>query len=170
MSIMIIRVKSTALWRNRVISFPVHEVHFTTTSSDPQLWTLAAVYLSDHVIFRVSAVFGITVTLCTQIEGCDWNQQYSITVEGRDIVLKDADMVNLHTLQWRHNERDGVSIHRRLWLFVQPFVQSQIKVKKHQSSASLAFVRVIHGWQVDSPHSIASLSKGETLFWRIQIW
>ena len=42
----------------------------------------------------------------------------------------------LRTLQWRHNERDGVSNHRRLEclpnhlaspLFTQPFVQAQIK-------------------------------------------
>ena len=31
--------------------------------------------------------------------------------------------------QWRHNERDGVSNHRRFRLFVQPFVQVQIKEK-----------------------------------------
>ena len=31
------------------------------------------------------------------------------------------------TLEWRYNERDGVSNHRRLDSFVQPFVQAQIK-------------------------------------------
>ena len=41
------------------------------------------------------------------------------------------------TLQWRHNETDGVSIH-----------QPQ---RKHQSSASLAFVNGIHQWPVNSP-------------------
>ena len=37
------------------------------------------------------------------------------------------------------------------WSFAQLFVQAQIK-KKHQSSASLAFVRGIHWRLVDSPH------------------
>ena len=35
-------------------------------------------------------------------------------------------------------------------LFTQPFIQAQIK--KHQISASLAFVRGIHRWPVNSPH------------------
>ena len=35
-------------------------------------------------------------------------------------------------------------------LFAKPFVQAQMK--KHTSSASLAFVRGIHRWPVDSPH------------------
>ena len=35
-------------------------------------------------------------------------------------------------------------------LFTQPFVQAQIK--KNQSSASLAFVRGIHQWPVNSPY------------------
>ena len=42
------------------------------------------------------------------------------------------------SLQWRHNGCDGVSNH-------------QVK-KTHQSSASLAFVRGIHRWPVNSPH------------------
>ena len=36
-------------------------------------------------------------------------------------------------------------------LFTQPFVQAQIK-KKHKSSASLAFMRGIHRWPVNSSH------------------
>ena len=36
-------------------------------------------------------------------------------------------------------------------LFTQPFIQAQIK-EKHQNSASLAFVRGIHRWPVNSPH------------------
>ena len=37
-------------------------------------------------------------------------------------------------------------------LFAQPFVQAQIRENKHQSSASLAFVRGIHRWPGNSPH------------------
>ena len=47
-------------------------------------------------------------------------------------------------LQWRHNECDGVSNH-------QPH-DPDADQRKHQSSASLAFVRGIHRWPVNSPH------------------
>ena len=46
-----------------------------------------------------------------------------------------------HTLQWRHNERDGVSNHQpRDWLLN----NSGTDQRKHQSSAPLVFVRGIH--------------------------
>ena len=54
-------------------------------------------------------------------------------------------------LQWRYNERDGVSIHRRLCRLPNRFFFRR-RSKKHQSSASLAFVRGIHRSPVDSPH------------------
>ena len=52
-----------------------------------------------------------------------------------------------NTLQWRHNERDGVSNH-------QPHdcLLKRAHRRKYQSSASLAFVRGIHRWLVNSPH------------------
>ena len=51
-------------------------------------------------------------------------------------------------LQWRHNEPDWVSNH-------QPhdcLLNSGANQRKHQSSASLAFVRGIHLWPLNSPH------------------
>ena len=36
-------------------------------------------------------------------------------------------------------------------LFTQPFIQG-VDQRKHQSSVSLAFVRGIHRWPVNSPH------------------
>ena len=42
------------------------------------------------------------------------------------------------SLQWRHKERDGVSNHRRLYCLLA--VSSGADQRKHQSSASLAFV------------------------------
>ena len=47
------------------------------------------------------------------------------------------------SLQWRHNECDGVSNHQHL---VCSTVCSSTDHRKHQSSASLAFVRGIHRW------------------------
>ena len=48
-------------------------------------------------------------------------------------------------LQWRHHEHDSLSNH-------QPHDCSDADQRKHQSSASLAFVRGIHRSPVNSPH------------------
>ena len=53
-------------------------------------------------------------------------------------------------LQSRHNECDCVPSHRRLDYLLDVF--SGADQRKHQSSASLAFVRGIHRWPVNSPH------------------
>ena len=47
-------------------------------------------------------------------------------------------------LQWHHNERNGVSNHRRLDGMLNRL--SGADQRKYQSSASLAFVRGIHWW------------------------
>ena len=51
------------------------------------------------------------------------------------------------SLQWRHNERNDVSNHRRLEFFSQPFVQAQIK-----ETSKLRVTGLCEGWTVDSPH------------------
>ena len=70
-----------------------------------------------------------------------------ITSYGRIIVVHCKYSI---TLQWRHNGRDGVSNDQpRHCLLNRIFRCSQ---RKHQSSASLAFVWGIHQWPVNSPH------------------
>ena len=54
------------------------------------------------------------------------------------------------TLQWRYNEHDGVSI--TSLTIVYSTVYSCADQRKHQNSASLAFVRGIHRWPVNSHH------------------
>ena len=54
------------------------------------------------------------------------------------------------SLQWRHNEYDGVSITGVT--IVYSTVGSGADQRKHQSSASLVFVKGIHRWPVNSPH------------------
>ena len=54
------------------------------------------------------------------------------------------------SLQWRHNERDGVSNDQPHDCLLNSLFR--YKWKNHQSSASLAFVRGIHRWPVNSPH------------------
>ena len=59
---------------------------------------------------------------------------------------------NISSLQWRHNERDDVLNHQTYdGLFTQPFIQGADQ-RKHQNSESLAIVRGIHRWPVNSPH------------------
>ena len=53
-------------------------------------------------------------------------------------------------LQWRHNGRDGVSNHQPHHCLLNRL--SGTAHRKHQSSASLAFVRGIHRWPVNSQH------------------
>ena len=58
----------------------------------------------------------------------------------------------MHTfsLKRRHDERDGISNLRRLGFYSS--VCWGADQRKHQSSASSAFVREIHRWPLDSPH------------------
>ena len=55
-----------------------------------------------------------------------------------------------NALQWRHNGRDGVSNHQPHDCLFNRY--SGADRRKHQSSASLAFVRGIHRGPVNSPH------------------
>ena len=56
----------------------------------------------------------------------------------------------ISTLQWRHNGRDSVS--KTSLTIAYPTLYSDADQRKHQSSAWIAFVRVIHRWPVNSPH------------------
>ena len=53
-------------------------------------------------------------------------------------------------LQWHHNGHDGVSNHQPHDCLLNRY--SGADQRKHQSSASLAFVQGIHRWPVNSPH------------------
>ena len=60
---------------------------------------------------------------------------------------------NQPTLQWRYNERDDVSNPSQITRdsIVYSIFSSGADKRKYQSYASLAFVRGIHRWPVDSP-------------------
>ena len=70
-------------------------------------------------------------------------------VKASELIYGDHQLAILClSLLWRHNECDGVSNH-------QPhdcLLYSGVDQRKHQSSASLAFVWGIHRGQVNSPH------------------
>ena len=80
---------------------------------------------------------------------------FKLTIQHRSIYIKGI-------IVWGRVQIAGISIHLpwvhitfwwarwrlkspALWLFTQPSIHAQIK-KKHQSSASLAFIRGIHRW------------------------
>ena len=58
--------------------------------------------------------------------------------------------VLLYSLNWRHDKRDGISNHQPHDCLLN---RSGADQRKHQSPASLAFVRGIHQWAVNSPHN-----------------
>ena len=55
-----------------------------------------------------------------------------------------------YTLQWRHNERDGVSNYQPQDCLLNHLFKTQIK--ENIKAVSLAFVRGIHRWPVNSQH------------------
>ena len=69
-----------------------------------------------------------------------------------DILQRENNERVRLSLQWRHNERDGVSNHQPHESIVYSTVYSRRRSKNHQSSAPLVFVRRIHRWPVNSPH------------------
>ena len=82
----------------------------------------------------------------------DYPHQYALqsakqvknkSMSGEDSSIINYSIIQPYTLQWRHNERDGVSNHQpQDCLLNRLFTAHQ---RKHQSSSSLA-------WPVNSPH------------------
>ena len=75
----------------------------------------------------------------------DWNQNTTVFIQENTF-----DYVCCKTLQWRHNERDGVSNHQRLDCLLNRLFRP--RSKKTSKLRSLAFVRGIHRWPMGSPH------------------
>ena len=59
-------------------------------------------------------------------------------------------MISCNSLQWHHNECNGISNHQPRDRLLN--VYSDVHQRKHQSSMLLAFVKGIHRWLVNSPH------------------
>ena len=73
----------------------------------------------------------------------------SLNTKSHRSVVAYAVMCQIGPIQWRHNERDSVSNHHPHDCLLNNLDADQ---RKHQSSASLAFVPGIHRWPVNSPH------------------
>ena len=65
-------------------------------------------------------------------------------------ISMEAGLFNLDMICCHYNERHGVSNHQPHDCVLNRFSGSD--QRKHQSSASLAFVRGIHRWRVNFPH------------------
>ena len=89
-------------------------------------------------------------------------------------IHRTMERYQLITLQWRHNESDGVSNHQPQYCY--STVYSGADQRKHQSSVSLAFVLGIHRWPVNSPHKSPVTRKrfpfGDVIMkiWEMCIW
>ena len=105
----------------------------------PSLWYISMITESCYdtkFVVNGSPDFVITTTT-----GVTTNDNLGVMPNGRSKYCP---------LQWRHNERDGASNHRRLDYLLNRWFRC--RSNKHQSSAPLAFVRGIHRWPVDSLH------------------
>ena len=90
----------------------------------------------------VMAVWSLLVIQSLEKKGCH-SDDFAVT--GSSGV---SHCNKLRSLQWRHNKRNGISNHRRHNCLPNHLSRR----RKHQSFTSLAFVRGIHQWPVNSQH------------------
>ena len=130
----------TVCWREIVSIKPSNRIRSWKTWL-PKLSYIESVTILPRKIFivKVSRVF------------CEWNA-FGVRLSYWNWLLKvlfSQCTRTLATFSWCYNGRDEVSNH-------QPHdcstVHSAADQRKHQSSPSLAFVRAIHPWAVNSPH------------------
>ena len=79
----------------------------------------------------------------------------------RDTTHQTSGRESQGSLHWRHGDHDGVSNHQPVY----SIVYSDADQRKHQSSASLAFVRGIHRDQW-IPRTRASNAENVSIWWR----
>ena len=104
-------------------------------------WAIRARHLLSHV-FLTLALGDINTCFQTK-QPCFWYEIWTIDCFPCGFFLSYARTIPVAvscTLQWRHNENDGVSNHRRLDCLLNRLLRS------------LAFVRGIHRWSVNSLH------------------
>ena len=103
-----------------MFSFFIFEQTFQQTVDLPAIWDAMA----------------LNSVIVTQFGQLEWTSQFR--------------WASWYSLQWRHNERDGVSNHQPHDCLINPLFRH--RSRKHQNSASLAYVRGIHRSPANSPH------------------
>ena len=112
-----------------------------------EMWIDSAIYRTKNYIFVIS---NLTVTYSN---GCD-----TLCASGKrpePFVRTWRIVISFFSLQWRHNECDGVSTIGITIVYSN--VCSGADQRKHQISASLAFVRGIYWWTLNSPHRASNM-------------
>ena len=111
-------------------------------------WTLLLPMQLHHTgCFNLTV--GTYVSAGCFIPYCEYNDSHTCTIMQGVVRIRLVQcQEGIATLQWRHNGRDSVTG----IMIVCSTVYSDADQWKHQSSASLAFVRGIHWGPVISPH------------------
>ena len=94
---------------------------------------------------RIQSFYMLSLRENINLTGRVLHGNWADIVTGRNLLRLLVSM----TLQWRHNDRDGVLNHRLLHCWLN--CRFKRRSKNLQSSVSLAFVRGIHQWPVNSP-------------------
>ena len=80
-----------------------------------------------------------------EMQICYRSQSHAVTIDGSTIRIFVRNGITLH---WRHHRGNSVQIYQpHLTVYIGAYQ------RKHQSSASLAFMQGIHRWPVNSPHN-----------------
>ena len=110
------------------------------------------IYHSIHMMWSLFS-YSCHITVSCMYTAYLWcnsiQKQYRQLGIAYNNILRRFPCFDKYSLQWCHNERNGVSNHRRLAYLLISFWG--VNQRKHQRSASLAFVRGIHRWPVESP-------------------
>ena len=121
-----------------MISCPCHQ---PSDSANLSMW-----YVTSWYLYRQQIDSGVR-SFVPRCKSCIATDSLQKNMYARAEVAQDV--LNL-ALRWRHNGLDGVSNHQIT--IVYSIIYSDADQRKHQSSASLVFVRVIRRGQVNYPH------------------
>ena len=112
-------------------------------------WKINSLRLSDAMWRQRSGSTLVQVMACCLTASSHYLKQYWLIIS-KVQYHSIAGSAAPATLQLRHNGRDCISNHQPHDCY--STVYSDSDQRKHQSSASLAFVWGIHRWPVNSPH------------------
>ena len=124
----------------------------------------------EQVLFLLWVIYEKVLFKCHQPSMTQYFNVNQVFLKGATKSLLHRRPVWLHTitLQWRHNGGDSVSNHQPHDCLLN--VYSGADQRKHESSASLAFVRGIHRGPVNStgefPAQMASIAENVSIWWR----
>ena len=113
-------------------------------------WSRSRLYLSQRWLnyWRIYASLGLNELKASQLSCTTADVHHYDVFDDPGIWLHRS--VHIFSLQWRHNGRAGVSNHQLHHCILNRIFGR--RSKKTSKAASLAFVRGIHRWPVNSPH------------------